>query len=353
MSQAPPLRTQHRYYPELDGVRAIAALLVMLFHAQQEGLSLRFSLGFGQTGVDLFFVLSGFLITSILLKAAPRDWSEVRTFYTRRALRIFPLYYVTLILCWILLSRPSWFFWVYLQNFWISFGKISHGPMHFWSLAVEEQFYLVWPFLVIFVPRKRLLPILTGTIVFAAVLRFVLAAFHQSVFVLTFTRLDGLAAGAVLATLNARGPLTRWARLMLSIAGLSTVAAAILGHLFRDSNNPSFVAIKYTLITAIYTCLMGSLLSRPNSRAVKLLSMRWLRWIGRISYGLYVFHPFVFAWTYRHFPGQPMLLRAGLATVFTFAIAAFSWYSFERWFIRLKEVLSPERRPTPAEPITV
>jgi peptidoglycan/LPS O-acetylase OafA/YrhL len=81
--------------------------------------------------------------------------------------------------------------------------------------------------------------------------------------------------------------------------------------------------------------------------------MRWLRYIGRISYGLYVFHPFVFAWTYRHFPAQSMLLRAGLAVVFTFAIATFSWYGFERWFIRLKEVLSPERRPTPAEPVSL
>ncbi len=347
------MRRQHRYYPELDGVRAIAALLVMLFHAQQEGLPLRFSLGLGQTGVDLFFVLSGFLITSILLKAAPRDWSEVRTFYTRRVLRIFPLYYLTLILVWMFIGKPSWFFWVYLQNFWISFGKFAAGPMHFWSLAVEEQFYLVWPFLVLFVPRKRLLPILTATIVFAAVLRFILAAYHHNVFVLTFTRLDGLAAGAVLATLNAREPLTRWARLMLSIAAFSVIAAAILGHFFRDSSNPAFEAVKYTLITAVYTCLMGWLLARPASRATRLLSVRWLRYIGRISYGLYVFHPFVFAWTYRRFPAQPMLTRAGLAVVFTFVIATISWYSFERWFIRLKEVLSPERRRTPSEPLTV
>jgi len=353
MSQATPMRRQHRYYPELDGVRAIAALLVMLFHAQQEGLPLRFSLGVGQTGVDLFFVLSGFLITSILLKSAPRDWSEVRTFYTRRVLRIFPLYYLTLVLVWMFIGKPSWFFWVYLQNFWISFGRFSSGPMHFWSLAVEEQFYLVWPFLVLFVPRKRLLPILTATIVFAAVLRFVLVAHHHNVFVLTFTRLDGLAAGAVLATLNAREPLTRWARLMLAIAALSVIAAAILGHFFRDSQNPAFEAIKYTLITAVYTCLMGWLLARPASRATRLLSVRWLRYIGRISYGLYVFHPFVFAWTYRHFPAQPMLTRAGLAVVFTFAIATVSWYSFERWFIRLKDVLSPERRPSPTEPLTV
>lgn len=347
------MRTQHRYYPELDGVRAIAALLVMLFHAQQEGLPLRFSLGFGQTGVDLFFVLSGFLITSILLKANPGDWSEVRTFYTRRVLRIFPLYYATLVFYWIAIDKPSWFFWVYLQNFWISFGRFSSGPMHFWSLAVEEQFYLVWPFLVLFVPRKRLLPILTGAIVFAFACRFVLAAMHQSVFVLTFTRLDGLSAGAVLATVNARQALTRWARPLLATAGFAVMASAILGHFFRYSFNPTFVAVKYTLITAVYTGAVGWLLCRPESAAARFLSLRWLRYIGRISYGLYVFHPFVFAWTYRRFTAQPVLARAGLATVFTFLLATISWYAFERWFIRLKDVLSPERRPTPAEPISV
>ena len=347
------MRTHHRYYPELDGVRAIAALLVMLFHAQQEGLPLRFSLAFGQTGVDLFFVLSGFLITSILLKANHGDWSEVRTFYTRRVLRIFPLYYIALFGYWVFIDKPSWFFWVYLQNFWISAGKFSSGPMHFWSLAIEEQFYLVWPFLVLFVPRKRLLPILTGTIVFAAVLRFVLAAMHHNVFVFTFTRLDGLSAGAVLATLNSRQSLARWARPMLAMAGLAVVASAVLGHFFRNSFDPTFVAAKYTLITAVYAGAIGWLLCRPASTSAKLLSMRWLRYIGRISYGLYVYHPFVFAWSYHHFAGQPMLVRAALATAFTFALSTVSWFAFERWFIRLKDVLSPERRPTPAEPITV
>jgi len=346
--------TQHRYYPELDGVRAIAALLVMLFHAVQSGLlPLPFSVSVGQTGVDLFFVLSGFLITSILLKANPGDWSEVRTFYTRRVLRIFPLYYLALLLYWPLFQKPSWFFWVYLQNFWISFGRIANGPVHFWSLAIEEQFYLVWPFLVLFVSRKRLLPILTGTIIFAAVLRFGLALGHHNVFVLTFTRLDGLSAGAILATLNSRHSLVRWARLMLSAAAFALIASAILGHFFRNTENAIFVALKYTLLTTVYAGAVGWLLCRPESTAAKLLSVRWLRYIGRISYGLYVYHPFVFTWTYSHFPGAPVLERVSLGVALSLLIATVSWYAFEIWFIRLKDVLSPERRPTPREPLTV
>ena len=161
------MRSEHKYYPALDGTRAIAALLVLVFHAMQEGLPLPKLVNFGQTGVDLFFVLSGFLITSILLAARPRDWSEVRTFYARRSLRIFPLYYLALCFCALFLFPVNWPFWIYLENFWMSAGREVAGPGHLWSLAVEEQFYLVWPCLVLFVPRRFLLKILTGLIVFS------------------------------------------------------------------------------------------------------------------------------------------------------------------------------------------
>ena len=156
--------SSRKHIPALDGVRAVAVLLVICFHFWQVFTYGPYSLVgkiamWGQTGVDLFFVLSGFLITGILLdtKGSP---SFLRNFYARRILRIFPLYYATLLTiyligplfrwsAWVPENQSLWF-WTYLQNLPMTFapGHVA-GPEHFWSLAVEEQFYMVWPFLVL------------------------------------------------------------------------------------------------------------------------------------------------------------------------------------------------------------
>ena len=194
------------YYPELDGVRAIAAMMVIFFHMGQMGIPLRGPISFGQSGVDLFFVLSGFLITSILLKARPEDWGEVRKFYVRRSLRIFPLYYGYLIVATIFGAGVTGFYWVYLQNYRIAMGAPMGEVGHFWSLAVEEQFYLVWPFVVLFLPRRHLVKalwlMLGGCILCRTVL---VTTSHVDVFYLTLTRLDGLCGGALLAVYQYRG----------------------------------------------------------------------------------------------------------------------------------------------------
>jgi peptidoglycan/LPS O-acetylase OafA/YrhL len=347
------LRSEHKYYPALDGTRAVAALMVLLFHGAQEGLPLPSVVNFGQTGVDLFFVLSGFLITSILLAARPRDWTEVRTFYARRSLRIFPLYYAALLVCALFFYPVSWPYWIYLQNFWTSMGLTIAGPVHLWSLAVEEQFYLVWPFLVLFVPRRFLVPILWGAILFSFGLRFPLAAHHRDVYSLTLTRLDGLSAGAILAVLHSRGALQRWRTLLGWMAMACGLVIVVAGSLYRNSGAVFFASIKYTLLAAMYAGLIGWLICSPEAWLSRTLAIRPMRFIGRISYGLYVWHPFVLSTIFARMHHRRPWVEACLGYSLVFAVAYASWYGYERQFLRLKERVAREPRLTPREPVKV
>ena len=347
------MRSEHKYYPALDGIRAIAALLVLTFHAGQEGLPLPSFVSFGQTGVDLFFVLSGFLISSILLKARPRDWSEIKTFYARRSLRIFPLYYLALLVTAIFFYPVSWPFWVYLQNFWLSAGKPIAGPGHFWSLAVEEQFYLVWPFLVLFTPRRFLLRILAALIVTSFLVRLLLAASHHDVYSLTLTRLDGLAAGGVLAVLQSQGSLRRYRSFLAVLTTLAAVLVVVLGAHFRNFGNAWFLASKYSLLAAMYAGALGWVLCSPTSPLCRALEVRPLRFVGRVSYGLYVWHPLVFTTVFKLLHYRRPWLEASVSFALVFATACLSWYAFERPFLRLKDRFAPEPHLTPQAPISL
>jgi peptidoglycan/LPS O-acetylase OafA/YrhL len=156
--------------PQLDSIRALAVLGVMLWHFWGTPFGL-----LGVLGVQLFFVLSEFLITGILLRGrttvgsgARSGWFVIRHFYARRFLRIFPLFYATLAVCWLtgLTDAHEDLAWhaVYMSNFYFArVGDYASDLAHFWSLAVEEQFYLVWPFAMIFAPGRILLPVLVCT----------------------------------------------------------------------------------------------------------------------------------------------------------------------------------------------
>jgi peptidoglycan/LPS O-acetylase OafA/YrhL len=176
--------TRPEYLPQLDGLRAFAVFAVMLHHFLPLNRVLPEDfVTLGSLGVRLFFVLSGFLITGILLRCRQRasdgetkPSQQLRRFYVRRFLRIFPVYYVTLGIV-ALLNLPTVresFFWhvAYLSNFLFSFLGRFEGPLsHFWSLAVEEQFYLLWPWLIVFAPRRFLHGIILMTVISAPVFR--------------------------------------------------------------------------------------------------------------------------------------------------------------------------------------
>lgn len=337
-----PSRT---YYPELDGVRALAAIMVIFFHMGQMGIPLPGVAAFGETGVDLFFVLSGFLITGILLKAPERDWGEVRKFYIRRSLRIFPLYYGYLIFATLLGTTIAGWYWCYLQNVPIALGAPMGNVGHFWSLAVEEQFYLVWPFIVMFLPRRRLQTALWCMFVGTLLCRVLLVhATEVRVYYLTITRLDSLTVGALLALHQSRGTLSRLRPILLAVCAASLVCTLWEGLRFHGAGLPFVQVTKFSLLACLYGSGIGLLLTTPQTLATVWLASPPMRWLGRISYGLYVFHPQVLRVSFAHTAGRPALVRATVGIAATLALTLASWHGLERPFLRLKDRLAPEPR---------
>jgi len=338
------------YFPELDGVRAIAALMVMAFHYSQDWYWKSFMI-FGQTGVDLFFVLSGFLITLILLQAKPGDWGEMRRFYIRRTLRIFPLYYGYLALVLLLGGAMSGWYWFYAQNIAMSLQIPLSGPYHFWSLAVEEQFYLVWPLLILFAPRRRLASILGGTIFLAIVARIVLAHTNIDGTQMTICRMDALAAGSLLAYFYSKRMIERARKLLWLGVAVGLVTMGVEWRMTHGTGLLWVQAVKYCSSELLYVSIIGLVIGigtgigRPITPVHRLLRSSPMRALGRVSYGMYVFHPAIFGWLPEHLGHLPLVLKACVSFAAVYLVSVASFYGFERWFTMLKDRLAPERLP--------
>jgi len=351
------------YLPALDGLRAIAVLMVMCFHLHLNGWSL------GWAGVPLFFVLSGFLITSILLSARAQPLgSYLSTFYLRRSLRIFPLYYGYLAVNAVLMTvigQPLdeyWWYLSYLQNYQMALERNSYWPGvvgHTWSLAIEEQFYLVWPFVVYFLPRRALLWTCVACVAGAPLVRLGFLAYDGNIFMANLTLpscIDMLAYGALLAVLRAEGQGARVVVLLGVLgAGLTGLAVLELGMAaFWSAASwtvPAFYL--YTALALVGGALIWYLAGSPGSVSARLLSWGPLRYTGKISYGLYIWHPLCFQIIERlvrdgRIPAAGPL-RPLLALLLAFAVATLSFYLFERVFLRLKDrVGAGTAAPAPA-----
>lgn len=368
--------TVRGHLPTLDGLRGIAILAVMIHHAAEypQGNSpatvIHQFLHLGRHGVDLFFVLSGFLITGILLdsKGSPRYFS---TFYARRTLRIFPLYYgvllVVLVILPLMVAQPpaareviadqGWL-WCYASNILMAWRNrvLFNGEhfylSHFWSLAVEEQFYLVWPLIVLLLGRRGLAWLCAGLLPMALVLRWVVLGhgnqFTAAIF-LTPCRVDSLAVGALVAVL-ARGPggLTALRTPARWVAGISLVAWAVLlpsigGWFFGFSQYLTFTPI--ALLCGGVICL--ALNAPPGSGLARFLSAAPLRFFGKYSYGLYVFHYLFYPMFERGYGRLPLPagFKVGAASdvgfgiffmVCSVVVAYASYELYEKQFLRLK-----------------
>lgn len=369
--QKDPAHSSEARIPELDGLRGLAILLVIICHyiANAEHAQLGFwpshffsALSVGWSGVDLFFVLSGFLIGGILLDSrdSPRYF---RTFYSRRVHRILPIYYA-----WILLyisvigvlslldpanplltgrdlaAVPIYF--IFLQNMYFALTSLQWKFLSVtWSLAVEEQFYLLAPPLIRWLPPRQLMTVLVTVILATPIVRyFVLHYLPDGHYAAVFAmpcRADALAFG-ILASIawrrrSFREFLDGQPRVLSSafIVGLCGFAG-LLWWLARPVSTVT-VTIGYTWLAAFYTCLLLMVLSQPQNVIARLIRARWLRYLGGISYGVYLIHLTVDQLVHLillhgppriyDFKGVGVTLLAGLIT---WAVAGLSWKYFEK-----------------------
>jgi peptidoglycan/LPS O-acetylase OafA/YrhL len=339
--------------PELDSVRAFAAIAVLITH-------LPYGWHFGETGVDLFFVLSGYLITGIILRDGGRP-GFLRTFYLRRSLRIWPIYYLTVLAVAafnLLRHHPApldslpWLL-TYTQNVWMYWG--GTGPNvnalslgHTWTLAIDEQFYLLWPALLLLCPR-RLVPYLAGLFVVLPLgLRF--GGLPAKVLL---GHTDGLALGALLAWLRLgregqpapRGEtLAYLAVCMTALAGYAAQWAYLAAHGWDGRDIVRGSPLGITFIGFAYFGLVGLVATRQGSPRLAWLRLPALVYLGQISYGLYLYHWILYEHldslvTFRWGLGAPWWLEVIKFTA-PFVVAVLSWHLLEKPILKLKDRFS-------------
>jgi len=321
--------------PALDGVRALAVLGVIASHSGIFGL--------GWLGVDVFFGLSGYLITGILLdgrRATDSPRAFFVPFYMRRALRILPLAWVVALV--MASVRGSWSGLGWYVGYAVNWLPTSPPPRdlgHYWSLAVEEQFYLLWPAVVFFARPRTLLRVSIGLLVVDAGCRLGLTlwhpafATHQFMGLATFARADSLVVGALLAqrerTGGGWGVESRWALPTAIVAGLAVVA-------IRWLEIRGFApAVTYNLKWPIIALGVGAGLLFVLVRPPRFLQWGWLTWIGQVSYGVYVIHACFGQWLHAHFSSYAVVFVLQLAL--TLPVAALSWYWFESPILQQKK----------------
>lgn len=356
----------------LDGIRGLAILLVLIYHftlgMSGQGLAARLvfkATSAGWCGVDLFFVLSGFLITGILCDAKGST-HRFRNFYARRALRVFPLYYGVLIGVFAALPLIAtttggfngvedayvWL-WSYGTNIRVAMRGEWFPLSHFWTLAVEEHFYMFWPAVVFLCDRKTTVRVCLGMILLALVARVWLVSQGAvlAAYCLTVCRMDALAMGGLVA-LAARGPrgLEAWASVarMTLLLGTITLTALVgwrFGLAFQD---PVIQTIGYLALDVCFAALLALVVAAPASSPLAVAcNLAPLRSLGRYSYGLYVYNsifilcaegssllPRLVSWSGSTTLGR--LLFIVLAASSTLAVAWLSWHLLERPFLRLK-----------------
>jgi peptidoglycan/LPS O-acetylase OafA/YrhL len=330
---------------------------------------------YGWSGVDLFFVLSGFLITGILIDAKGTE-NYFRNFYARRALRILPLYYAFvagLLLLYprvggqhvaseaLVLQQNQWWVWTHLVNWLVAktgdfASRTPLGTGGFWSLSIEEQFYLVWPAVVLLLSQRQLLRLCVTLVIVATLIRFAMAALGASwaaIFTVTFARMDSIAMGAAIAVIKRSSfGLSRVKRFTPIIAGLALAALLAVEILSRTSHRPSYtlaLAIHCTLFVWLWGALVvGTLMAVQGSFLQCLTHAAILRTFGKYSFALYLFHGHMIRlWAKLGFgphrgitiagsvlPWQILYLAVSISA--SLIVAYLSWHLYEKHFLRLK-----------------
>lgn len=362
-----PNLTQRRHYPALDTLRGIAIVMVLLYH----NFSYISLFEFCWLGVDLFFVLSGFLITDILIHTSQTKLFLI-SFYKRRFLRIFPLYYVCLgLIAWLLplvihvpydveyYRTNSVWFCSFLQNWFFIIDSPEKYRFldHFWSLALEEQFYLFWPiaFLILKTIKKRLIFLLLIFLLFS-LFRFIIVA--QQPFQISYTnlirfcRIDGLLIGCIVG-LIVQCKNSKAKKLILTPAILLEISCVTL--LFVSSEHLKLKFFTDLLIFPLASIIFGSIICYSVSRNTHINQRLWifriLNALAKVSFGLYILHWPIYLWltpyikNWLQFSNVSNLnsdilnsiLNSTIAVLFSFI----SYRYFEKPFLSMKDKIAP------------
>jgi len=353
-----------RYLPALDGLRGIAILMVTMWHFIPALLKIFPA----WAGVDLFFVLSGYLITGRLLDSRNQPGYFSR-FYRNRALRILPLYYALVIpflaaiplfaqeknLPVLAIYKDHWFsFLIFTQNWtFIIFGRprdLTLLPL--WSLAVEEQFYLLWPLLIFLVPKARVLRnIFIGCILLVLLVRSGFYLYHpgsgDDIYYNTFFRMDGLVAGALLCQLHRSGIKidSRWIKgVALALLAICLACCIAIGNTLHY--NAFFPTAGYTVLALFFACVLH-LVAQPGGVLARFCNLAFLRFCGKISYSLYLIQVPVmllignrlYELGHHRWPGHTQLFTwavPAICVLLSFLFSMASYRYFESFFLRMK-----------------
>jgi peptidoglycan/LPS O-acetylase OafA/YrhL len=346
-----PIGSSSRYMPGLDGLRAIAVLAVIAYHLNVGAVP------GGLLGVSMFFVLSGYLITDILLKQlGHKKPLDLKTFFIRRARRLLPamFFMIAIVSLWLWISDSVRLFslkgdigsaLLYISNWWLIFHEVSYfesfGPAspfgHLWSLAVEEQFYLLWPLILVviirFVPKRGQLALFT--LAAAALSAGLMALLYEPgvdpsrVYYGTDTRAFALLIGAALAIVWPSWKLSESlsSRSRITLDTVGTIGLAIiLVMIGRVGEYDSFLYRGGMVLLAIATAAVVAVLAHPASRLARIIGSKALTWIGVRSYGIYLYHyPIIVLTTPTAESGDFQPVRALIQIALTFVLAELSW----------------------------
>lgn len=340
----------HIYFEGLNVWRGIAIIAVLISHYFSQFNICKL----GWIGVDIFFVLSGFLISNILLTSKKNEKIIFFNFYLRRFLRIIPVYFLFL-LCFytiIIIFHKQQIFSYYIRNWWyyplfiqnwlyiIKGQPHEYYLTHLWSLSVEEQFYIIWPFIIYFLKQKFIKTFLIISIIVVTIVRIILYIKYPLIIELyyfnTFTRIDSILIGCLLATCY-RSKIKYANYLICFIAGL-----IILGMiLYQDVsfNSPFFGTIGYTLISILSFFLLYVYINNKNINGFK--KNKTLNYIGKISYCIYLIHMPVYLFVLHKFKNFNFsffdkLSNPVISIIITITISALSWKYIESKFLSLK-----------------
>jgi peptidoglycan/LPS O-acetylase OafA/YrhL len=353
-------KSNSTYFPALNMLRCIAALFILIYHQtiiyheNYTAYIVRF-LNNLVIGVDLFFIISGFLIVYLLVaEKSNTNTIQLKNFYLRRVLRIFPLYYFIIILAAIVYYNKSQFglnqFSLFVGNFWmIKHSTWTVGMLNpLWSLCIEEHFYIVIPLLIFIIPKPYLIHLFVIVIVLSLGFKTYYAVQPNQVFIMychTLARVDELAIGGLLAVwYNNNNKRFNISAASIIVVGIVLFVIMIVGRVgYLSTSNYAAIWVRYLYVGPLVFLFCGLVLNTKQFSFInKIINNKIINHLGKISFGLYMLHQPLLDLVAYWLPAANniLLLRVGINMVLTIGLASLSFTYYEGYFLKLKEKFS-------------